>query len=43
MRLTMNAARDTIFPVMMNLEEIRALVQTDLEIRQSRHPRAPEE
>src|SRR5258708_825068 len=27
----MNAARDTIFPVTMNLEEIRALVQTDLE------------
>src|ERR1700724_1245559 len=27
----MNAARDTVFPVTMNLEEIRALVQTDLE------------
>src|SRR4051794_18185963 len=27
----MNAARDTIFPVTMTLEEIRALVQTDLE------------
>src|SRR3982075_3158566 len=27
----MNAARDRIFPVTMNLEEIRALVQTDLE------------
>src|ERR1700741_4843675 len=27
----MNAARDTIFPVTMTLEEIRALVRTDLE------------
>src|SRR5260370_15911710 len=27
----MNAARATVFPVTMNLEEIRALVQTDLE------------
>src|ERR1700730_14454150 len=27
----MNAARDTVFPITMNLEEIRALVQTDLE------------
>src|ERR1700738_5643049 len=27
----MNAARDTIFPVTMTLEEIRALVQSDLE------------
>src|SRR5713101_7516012 len=28
---SMNAARDTIFPVTMTLEEIRALVQTDLD------------
>src|SRR5712675_820932 len=28
---SMNAARDTIFPVTMTLEEIRALVQSDLE------------
>src|ERR1700719_2124561 len=27
----MNAARDTVFPVTMNLEEIRALVRTDME------------